>query len=110
MAKQPKGKPKHQIHEVGGDALEGAQAKQAGANFEWYSGRVTRLGFYEVAGGRSVSIIWDVGGVSSQQGYITDEQWEIFKFAFQTTGRIAVLSDLPPDGAMYDYRFLEVIR
>jgi hypothetical protein len=110
MAKQKSGKTKHQIHEVGEDALEAAQAKKAGTNFEWHFGRVTGLGHFEIAGGRSVSIAWEGGGVSSQQGDISDQQWEIFKLAFQTSGRIAVLSDLDGEDALYDYRFLEALR
>ena len=110
MAKQNSKKAKHQIHEVGEEALEAAHAKKAGTNFEWYFGRVTGLGHFEIAGGRSVSIAWEGGGVSSQQGDISDEQWEIFKLAFTTSGRIAVLSDLPGEEALYDYRFMEAVR
>jgi hypothetical protein len=99
-----------QLHEAGAEALEAAQAQQAGAAFEWHYGRVTRLGYSEIAGGNVVTIIWEEGGVSSQQGVITDAQWEIFKLAFMTTGRIAVLSDEEGDGWMYDYRFLEAVR
>ena len=44
------------------------------------------------------------------QGEITQEQWEIFKLAFLTTGRIAVVSDQEDDGWMYDYRLLEAVR
>lgn len=108
MAKQKSAK--HQIHEAGGAALEAAQAKKAGTKFEWHYGRVTRLGHFEIAGGRSVSILWEGGGVTSQQGNISDEQWDIFKLAFMTTGRIAILSDLPGEAALYDCRFLEAIR
>jgi hypothetical protein len=68
------------------------------------------LGQFEIAGGRQVTIIWEEGGVSSQQGDITDEQWEIFKLAFSTTGRIAVLSDEAGKTWMRDYRFLEAVR
>jgi hypothetical protein len=57
-----------------------------------------------------VTVIWEEGGVSSQQGEITDEQWEIFKVAFLSTGRIAVLSDKQGKEWMYDYRFLEAVR
>ncbi|MBV9387881.1 MAG: hypothetical protein JOZ78_15770 [Chroococcidiopsidaceae cyanobacterium CP_BM_ER_R8_30] len=99
-----------QLHHSGTEALEAAQAKQAGADFEWHLGRVTRLGHFEIAGGREVTIIWEEGGVSSQQGDITDEQWEIFKLAFLTTGRIAVLSDQAGEDWMRDYRFLEAVR
>ena len=92
------------------EGLEAAQAKQAGAKFEWHFGRVTRLGNFEIAGGREATIIWEEGGVTSQVGDITDEQWEIFKLAFLSTGRIAVLSDYEKEGWMHDYRFLEAVR
>lgn len=110
MTKKKTGKIKHQIHEMGEEALGAAHAKNAGTDFEWHYGRVTGLGYFEIAGGRSVSIAWEGGGVSSQQGDITDEQWEIFKLAFATTGRIAILSDLDGEAAYYDYRFLEAVR
>ncbi|SRR5579885_3337454 len=100
----------HQIRGAGTEAIEAAQAERAGAQFEWHFGRVTRMGSYEVTGGRGVTIVWEEGNVSSQQGSITDEQWDIFKLAFLTTGRIAVLSDQEGDGWMYDYRFLEAVR
>lgn len=99
-----------QIHQTGTEALEAAQAKQAGAEFAWHYGRVTRLGHSEIAGGNSVTIIWEEGGVSSVQGTMTDGQWEIFKLAFLTSGRIAVLSDHAGDRWMDDYRFLEAVR
>ncbi|MBD2245231.1 hypothetical protein [Nostoc sp. FACHB-888] len=92
------------------EALEASQAREAGSQFEWHTGRIIRLGHFEIAGGRQVTIIWDEGGVMSQQGEITDEQWEIFKLAFMTTGRLAVLSDQEGEKWMRDYRFLEVIR
>src|SRR5689334_4061837 len=98
MAKRKSEDTKHQIHEVGASALEAAQAKEAGAKFDWHYGRITRLGRFEIAGGRSVSIVWEEGGVTSQQGAIGEEQWEIFKLAFLTTGRIAVLSDEEGEG------------
>ncbi len=110
MAKQKPGDAKRQMHEAGLEALGAAQAKEAGAKFEWHFGRVTRLGHFEIAGGRGVSIVWEEGGVTSQQGEISDEQWEIFKLAFMTTGRVAVLSDQAGEGWMYDYRFLEAVR
>jgi hypothetical protein len=91
-------------------ALGTAQAAQAGADFQWHFGRVTRLGSFEPAGGREVTVAWEEGGVTSQQGEITDDQWEIFKLAFVSTGRIAVLSDHEDEGWMYDYRFLEAVR
>jgi CheY-like chemotaxis protein len=59
---------------------------------------------------RTVTILWEEGGISSQQGEMTDEQWEIFQLAFVSTGRIAILSDQPEKNWMYDYRFLEAVR
>ncbi len=101
---------KHQLHEAGEVALEAAQARSAGTNFQWFFGRVSGLGHHEVAGGRSVSIVWEGGGVTSRQGDISDEQWEIFKLAFTTMGRIAILSDMAGEDAMHDYRFIEAVR
>jgi hypothetical protein len=98
------------IQSTGTSGVEAAQAKQAGSKFEWHFGRVSSLGSFEIAGGRAVTIVWDQGGVSSQQGSISDEQWEIFKLSFVSNGRISVLSDEPGDGWMYDYRFLEAVR
>jgi hypothetical protein len=95
---------------MGTDGIEAAQAERAGAMFEWHFGRVTRLGSYQIAGDRGVTIVWEEGAVSSQQGSISDEEWEIFKLAFQTTGRVAVLSDQEGDAWMYDDRFLEAVR
>jgi hypothetical protein len=93
------------------DAVGVTQAKKAGTEFVWHYGRVTRIGSFEAAiGGREIVIVWEEGGVSSQQGSITDEQWEIFKLAFSTTGRLAVLSDQVGEGWMYDYRFVEAVR
>lgn len=109
MAKK-KSVDKYEMHEAGPEALEVAQAKEAGADFEWHFGRVTRLGHFEIAGGRGVSILWEEGGATSRQGDISDEQWEIFKLAFVTTGRVALLSDEQGEGWMYDYRFLEAVR
>ena len=82
----------------------------AGINFEWHFGRVTSLGVYEMANSRTVTILWEEGGVSNQQGEITDVQWEIFKLAFVGAGRIAILSDQEDKHWMYDYRFLEALR
>jgi hypothetical protein len=98
------------LHTAGAEALDEAQAERAGAAFEWHFGRITRMGTYEAGGGRGVTIVWEEGGVTSQQGDISDEQWDIFKLAFLTTGRIAVLSDQEGEGWMYDYRFLEAVR
>jgi hypothetical protein len=99
----------YRIHRAGAEALEVAQAEQAGTEFQWHFGRVTRLGTFEIVG-REVTIGWEEGGTTTQQGDITDEQWEIFKLAFLSTGRIAVLSDRIDETWMYDYRFLEAIR
>ena len=92
---------------AGSDELGEAQAQRAGINFEWHFGRVTSLGVYEIANSRTVTILWEEGGVSNQQGEITDEQWEILKLAFLGAGRIAILSDEEEKRWMYDYRFLE---
>ena len=99
-----------QVQGTSSEAVEAAQAKEAGAKFEWHYGRVTRLGHFEVAGGREVSIVWEEGGVTSQVGDVGDEQWEIFKLAFLTSGRIALLSDQTGDAWMSDYRFVEAVR
>jgi len=74
------------------------------------SGRVTRLGMIEITDSRTVTILWEEGGISSQQGEITDEQWEILTLAFLSPGRMAILSDQPAKDWMYDYRFLEAVR
>ena len=95
---------------AGSDELGASRAAQAGADFDWHFGRVTSLGTIEIANSRTVTILWEEGGISSQQGDITDEQWEIFKLAFVSTGRIAILSDQTEKEWMYDYRFLEAVR
>src|SRR5262249_39365664 len=100
----------HQLHGAGSEEVEAAQAEHAGVKYEWHFGRVTRMGSYEAAGGRSVTIVREEGAVSSQQGKLSEDQWDIFKMAFLTTGRVAVLSDQEHDGWMYDYRFLEAVR
>ncbi len=111
MAKKAAGKDQgRRLHEAGPEALEAAQAELAGSQFEWHYGRITRLSNHTIAGGWGVSIFWEEGGLTNQQGGISDEQWEIFKLAFLTTGRIAVLSDESGEGWMYDYRFLEAVR
>src|ERR671927_1139709 len=97
------------ITSAGSDELEVSRAAQAGADFDWHFGRVTSLGIIEIANSRTVTILWEEGGISSQQGDITDEQWEIFKLAFLRTGRVAILSDQPNKDWMYDYRFLEAV-
>ena len=93
----------------GADALETAQAEKAGADFHWHFGRVTRIGHYEVGGLKEVTIVWEEGGATSHHD-ISDEQWEIFKVAFLSTGRIAILSEETGEGWMYDHRFLEAVR
>jgi hypothetical protein len=107
---KPRETSSRQIQGSGTSGVEAAQAKEAGTKYEWHFGRVSSLGYFEIAGGRAVTIVWDQGGVSSQQGNITDEQWEIFKLAFNNNGRVSVLSDEPGDRWMYDYRFLEAVR
>ena len=108
--KRSKAETGTQLSGSGPEALETAQAERAGTTFEWHFGRITRMGSYEIAGTKGVTIVWDEGGVTSMQGEITEDQWEIFKLAFMTTGRIAVVSDQEDDGWMYDYRLLEAVR
>ena len=111
MAEQSaSGTTEHQMTRAGSDELGEAQAQRAGINFEWHFGRVTSLGVYEITNSRTVTILWEEGGVSNQQGEITDEQWEILKLAFVSTRRIAILSDQPEKDWLYDYRFLEAVR
>lgn len=110
MAKRKTATETGRVRGVSAEAIEATRAEAAGAQFEWHYGRVTRMGSFEVGGSREVTIFWEEGGVTSQQGSINDEQWEIFKLAFLTTGRVAVLSDEPGEGWMYDYRFLEAVR
>ena len=110
MAKRTNHGGGHYLHAAGTEAVEAAQAERAGSKFDWHFGRITRLGSYEIAGGRGVTIVWEEGAVSSLQGDISDDQWDILKLAFMTTGRVAVLSDQDGDGWMYDYRFLEAVR
>src|SRR5512133_2062850 len=86
---------------AGSDELEASRAAQAGTDYEWNFGRVTTLGTIGITDSRTVTILWEEGGISSQQGEITDEQWEIFKLAFVSTGRIAILSDLLEKNWMY---------
>lgn len=108
MAKQKVEKGR-QTRGAGAEAAETAQAESAGSDFEWHFGRVTRMGHSEIAG-PGITIVWEEGGVTSQQGAITAEQWEVFKLAFLTTGRVAVLSDQQGESWMYDYRFVEAVR
>ena len=105
-----KAKKSTQFRETSAEAIGAAQAQQAGSEFNWHYGRITRMGNFEVAGGREVVIVWEEGGVTSQQGNISDAEWEILKLAFLTTGRIAILSDAQEEAWMYDYRFLEAVR
>ena len=51
----------HQLKGTGAEALHDAQAKAIGTKFEWHFGRVTRMGNFEPAGGRGVTIIWEEG-------------------------------------------------
>lgn len=108
MAKQKVEKAR-QTRGAGAEAVEIAQAESAGSEFEWHFGRITRMGHSEVAG-PGVTIVWEEGGVTSQQGDVSEEQWEIFKLAFVTTGRVAILSDQQGEVWMYDYRFVEAVR
>ena len=107
---KPAGGDGHQVRETSAQAVGVTQAREAGASFQWHYGRVTRMGSFEMAGGREVVIVWEEGGVSSQQGDISDEEWEILKLAFMTTGRIAILSDEAGTGWTSDFRFLEAVR
>ena len=104
---RPSKRTRGRFTSAGADELDASRAAQAGADFAWHFGRVTSLGTIEIANSRTVTILWEEGSISSQQGEITDEQWEIFKLAFVSTGRIAILSDQPEKDWMYDYRFLE---
>ena len=58
---------------AGSDELEASRAAQAGADFDWHFGRVTSLGMTAITDGRTVTMLWDEGGISSQQGDIPDE-------------------------------------
>lgn len=98
-----------QIHKSSAEGLEAAQATAAGVEFAWHYGRVTSLGSYQAGDGRGVTIAWEEGGATSHVGELTDAQWEVFKLAFTTAGRVAVLSD-EAEGWWYDYRFLEAMR
>ena len=92
--------------------IDEATLKLAGLQevFTWHYGTVTGLGFFSTGGGREVVILWDEGGTSRKQGGISDQEWEIFRLAFEGTGRIAVLSDKASPDWKFDYRFLEAQR
>ena len=49
------------MRSAGTEALEAAQAHQAGIKYEWHFGRVTQLANFEIAGGRAVTIAWEEG-------------------------------------------------
>lgn len=107
-------KTTNRIQRPDSDAMETAQAERIGTDFQWHYGRVTRLGSYDVGSPtedlRSVTVLWEEGGFSCQHGEISDEQWELLKMAFMSTGMITVLSDQAGDDWMYDLRFLEAVR
>src|SRR5919206_4765581 len=105
MAEERPSRSTRRMTRAGADELGASRAAQAGTDFEWHFGRVTSMGMIEITHSRTVTILWDEGGISSQQEAITDEQWEIFRLAFLSTGRIAILSDQPEKDWMYDYRF-----
>lgn len=111
MSKQ---KSVDRIQRADSDSMETAQAERVGQDFRWHYGRVTRLGSYDVVSNahdrRSVTIMWESGGLSCQYGGISDDQWDILKMAFMSTGMISVLSDQTGDDWMYDLRFLEAVR
>jgi hypothetical protein len=113
MAKE-KEKSTTKIQRPDSDAMNSAQAENVGVDFRWHYGRVTRMGTYDVfpytESRRTVTVIWEEGGLSCQHGEINDDQWEILKMAFMSTGMITVLSDLPGEEWMYDLRFLEAVR
>jgi hypothetical protein len=107
---RPADSPSGRMTRAGADELGASRAEQASTNFAWHFGRVTSLGLIAMTDSRTVTVLWEEGGISSQQGEITDEQWEILKLAFGSTGRIAILSDQPAKDWMYDSRFLEAVR
>lgn len=91
--------------------MEAAQAEQMGAGYRWHYGRITRLGVFDVAPNqRTVTVLWEEGGLSCQYGEINDEQWELLKMSFLGTGMISILSDQAGEEWMYDLRFLEAVR
>jgi hypothetical protein len=108
MAKSKSTKFQQTSHK-GPDALQAAQAENAGVDFQWHSGRVTQMGHYSVGDLKEVTIVWEEGGATSHHD-VSDAQWEIFKLAFLGTGRIAILSDETGQAWMYDHRFLQAVR
>lgn len=113
MTKEKKGPAK--LQRPDSDSMDVAQAERRGADFRWHYGRVTRLGTVAVfpdspENRRTVTVFWEEGGLTSQHGEISDDQWEILKTAFMSTGMITILSDQPDEEWMYDLRFLEAIR
>lgn len=59
----------HQVREASAEGVEATQAREAGAKFDWHYGRVTRLGNFQIAGGREVVIVWEEGGVLLAAGW-----------------------------------------
>jgi hypothetical protein len=94
------------LHQLNPETLKAANL----AAYLWHYGTVTGLGFFEIAGGREVVILWDEGGASRAQGGISDQQWEIFRLAFEGSGRIGVLSERQGIDWKFDYRYLEALR
>jgi len=109
MAKKRAAGKGHQIQDRSAEGLEAAQATAAGAEFAWHFGRVTSLGSYQAGDGRGVTIAWEEGGSTSHVGEFPDATWEVFKLAFMTAGRVAVLSD-EADAWWHDYRYVEALR
>ena len=99
---------RHQVRETSAEGVEATQAREAGANFDWHYGRVSRLGNFEIAAaGKSSSS--GTKGVSSQHGNIAT-RGDILKLAFMSTGRIAILSDESEENWRFGFRFLEAVR
>src|SRR3954451_21683851 len=99
----------HQIQDPSAEGLGAAQATAAGEAFLWHFGRVSSLGSYQAGDGRGVTISWEEGGSTSRVGEFPEATWEVFKLAFTTAGRVAVLS--AREGAWWhDYRYVEAWR
>jgi hypothetical protein len=94
------------VQSGGAYALEAALAQDAGTGFEWHYGQIHSLGYYE-SGGHVVTISWEDGTFSSK-GDLTNEQREVMRLAFETSGKIALLSD--QDVWAFDYRFIRAMR